>query len=378
MRASIRDAQVLAALRPLEVTAYLRASGWCQSSATADKWIVWTKNSDFEIVLPLNRQFGDFTQRMADVLKTLEAVEERSQLEILNDLLTTSADILRLRITDAETSDGSIPIEEGAHMAQKARDLMMAAACAALDRRAWFQSRQPGQAVEYLKKVRMGQTERGSYGLTIISRVPPILAVPPGEQLFEVEQPYERQVTTTLAHAVTAVKEAAGQAVVTGNFQGFQAAVSRGVSANLCDAVAGLSGSAENERCVEISFSWSRTRPAETDTPCRVMLPSDAMPVIREAGRIFRETSPRDEFEVRGPVVKLERPDSETVGKVTVLAFIDEQPRKVAFTVGDPDYHTAVQAHDSQETISCYGSLSREGRAFVLKNPRGLQIEPDE
>ena len=245
---------------------------------------------------------------MGDTLRTLEVVEDRSQLEILNDLLATSADIMRFRITYAEATDGTIPIEEGAQIVQRARDMVMAGACAAIEKRAVFQTRKPNQAVEYLKKVRMGQTERGSYVVTVISRVAPVLRLGESDCLFEVEQPFERQVTATLARAVAAAKRAASSAAATGDFENFRTGVSVGISANLCDAIRGLASGGEADRGVEVTFSWSRSRPIEPSTvEDRVAFSPDSMPVIEEAARLFRETTPREDFELRGPVVKLER-----------------------------------------------------------------------
>jgi hypothetical protein len=121
MKASVRDKEILEALRPLELVAYLRSKGWHQIQGVEDRWATWMKDNDFEVVLPLVRDLGDFALRMADTLRTLEAVEDRSQLEILADLFTASADIMRLRITHAEATDGTIPIEEGAQIVQRAR-----------------------------------------------------------------------------------------------------------------------------------------------------------------------------------------------------------------------------------------------------------------
>ena len=52
---------------------------------------------------------------------------------------------------------------------ERARDLVLAAACAAITKRAYFATRKPTKATDYLSRVRMGQTERGSYVLTIRS-----------------------------------------------------------------------------------------------------------------------------------------------------------------------------------------------------------------
>ena len=378
MKASVQDRDALTAIRPLEFVAYLRTMGWRQVRTSEDRWSIWERDGGFEIALPLTRDLKDFVLRMADALHTLEAVEDRSQLEILKDLQTSSADTVRLRVIHAEESDGTIAIDEGARLVQRARDLMMAGACAAIERRAVFPTRRPNQAEDYLKRVRMGQTERGSYVVTVISRVPPVLRMPESGHLFELEEPYERQVTATLCKAVAAAKQAAGNAAATGDFQDFERAVPAGVSANLCDAIRGLGTSEEGDRGVEIGFSWSRSRPIEGDIPSRVMFPPDSVPVIEEAARLFRQTSSREDFELYGPVVKLEREEGSPTGRVTVLSFVDERTCKVRLELGDEEYHKAIQAHDNQEAVQCLGSLVREGRGFVLKYPHGFEARADD
>ena len=87
-------------LQPVEVAAYLRATGWKLARAIAGKEQFWEKPSPeetpFEIQVPFNHGFRDFHLRMADVLATLAVAEQRPQLEILADLSTTAADVVRI------------------------------------------------------------------------------------------------------------------------------------------------------------------------------------------------------------------------------------------------------------------------------------------
>jgi hypothetical protein len=377
MKVAIKDAETLNAIRPLDLAAYLRSTGWRRHKVVEDRWSVWIKGDDFEVALPLNRDFHDFTLRMSDALATIEVVEERSQIEILSDLLTSSSDVLRFRL-ESEFKDGTISIDEGVRVVQKVRDLLMAGACAAINPQAVYPTRKPGQAVDYLKKVRMGQTERGSYVITAISRVPPELRLEEGENLFEIQEPFERRVTITIAEASLALKRAAEQTYASSDFKAFQAAVPKGVSANLCDAIRGLSGNETAAQSVEIGFSWSRGRPINREIPKRIVFQPDVVSVIEEAGRVFRESSPREDYELRGPVIKLERPEGSDTGRVTVMGFVDDRPRKIAMVLNSPDYDKAVEAHRNQQSVFCYGELTREGRAFTLVAPRGFIIEPEE
>jgi hypothetical protein len=382
MKATIRDPGTLSALKPLEVVSYLRAAGWSKLEEQSGRWATWVRNQDdeeFEIALPLTTQYRDFALRMSDVLQVLEAVEKRSQPEIWRDLLLTSADVVQVRLTDSDLADGSLPLEEAAGLVQKATDMMLAAACAAVGPRAYFPSKRPGPATEYLRQIRLRQTEGGSFGLTILSRVPPSLAADNG-QFLELEEPFERRVTQTLAKSLTSVRTACEKAASTGKVESFVSAVSQGVSANLCDALVGMGTGGDAGRSLQISLSWARHRPLD---PRRCVagdafFPPDAFPLIQEAGVYLKESTPREEFEARGPVVKLERADGTPTGKVTIHCFVDDQARKVSVDLPESQYHDAVTAHDSGSVVRCLGVLTREGRSFRLHDCYGFSVEPSE
>jgi hypothetical protein len=238
---------------------------------------------------------------MGDILRVLSAVEKRSQEEIYADLLTTTADVVRIHIEDPALQDGTLPIDENPRIAQNARDLMLAAACSATEPRAVWHTRKPTQAVEEVRRVRVGQTGRGSYVVTMITRVRPELHTTQG-CLFETEVPFERRMTQTLASSLFHLERAAEAAALSGELKAFDLAISRGVSANLCDAVAGLWGDEDRLRTVEFTFSWSPARPAEPNMVRRVRFTADRIPVIREAGRLLRERAPVADFELEGAV----------------------------------------------------------------------------
>lgn len=376
MKVSIRDPASVAALRPLEVASYLRSTGWTQVQAREGRFAIWTHAGDHEAMLPLTRDARDFALRMGDLLAALSRVEDRSQAVILSDLLVTGADVIRIRLADDDLADGSMPIEEHTRTAQKLRDLMMAAACSAIEQRPVWHTRKPDRAVDYLRGVRVGQTERGSYVLTIISRVPPMLSAE-GERLFgEADEPYERRVTAGLAVALASVERAAESAAATGTSDQFEAAVRRGVSANLCEAIAGLSEESDARRAIDFGFSWSRNRPPGREQISRVVIARDRIPYVQEAARLLRERAPIEGFELEGPVVRLEREEGSPSGFATVYAVVDETPRRIRLELAEANYVLAVDAHRQGTDVRCIGRLVREGRGFALKDPAGFSVRP--
>jgi hypothetical protein len=375
----IRDAEAVRAIRPVDAALYLRAKGWTAPAAQPERAATWRtqrNGEEYELLLPLDVSLRDYALRMGDLLATLSVAERRSQWEVYQDLLTITSDVVRIRIADPELEDGTLPIEEHAQVAQKTRDLVLAAACAATEARPVWHRRKPGQAMEHVRRVRIGQSERGSYVVTVLSRVTPLLHAQNG-QLFEPETPYERRVTETLAKSLVALEHAAERAALTQEMASFDEAVPCGVNANLCDAVVGLWGGDEVHRDLEFSFSWSPTRPVAADAVRRVGISSDRVPVIREAGRQMRDRAPLPEFDLAGPVVKLERAEGAATGKITIVGILEDRQVHVAVELGDPHYHSAVHAHDQGKTLRLVGTLAKEGRGYVLRNPGDVLVHDE-
>lgn len=379
MSASVLAPDALRALRPLEVASYLRVHGWRQEADLNGKGSVWllpaeAGRDEADITLPLQRDLGDFALRMGDVLRTLRQVERRPEPEILQDLMTTSSDLIRVRAPSRDADSGSLPLEQAVAFVERSRDLVLAAACAAITKRAYYATRKPTKATDYLSQVRMGQTERGSYVLTILSPVAPALA-PEGELPLGLEspEPYERQVTRTLAEGLAAMEHAARQAAASGGMAAFDHAVSQGVSANLCEAVAGLSAVSPADG-LDIRIAWSRTRPAVSSIPSRIVLGSDSIPLIQEAARLFKDTAPVEDVELQGFVTWLARGPDQEPGGVTIEGLVDGQLRRVLLTLRDASYSEAVQAHDQRQRVACAGDLVKERGGFRLQNPRHFRV----
>lgn len=164
---------------------------------------------------------------------------------------------MRISVNHLDSTNGSIPIDRGVDLFQRAREMMLAAACAAVEPRSQYQTRKPNKAVEYLSKVHIGQTERGSYVVNILSRVAPTLewgTLFPTEP-YEETDPFERLVTKTLAGALEATQTAAEYSAARGTVEYFTQAVMSGVSANLCEAIVGMSESGGGAG-LEIDMHW--------------------------------------------------------------------------------------------------------------------------
>jgi hypothetical protein len=372
VKAEVRDPEVLRAISGLEVAAYLRASRWQEYRTERGRLSVWhSADGAFEVLLPLDRELRDYALRIGDAVAALAAWERRSEFEVLHDLTTVASDVIRIRLRDPEAASGTIPLEHAVVLVEHARDLLLASASAAILPRAVYGPRRPAAATEYVKGVRLGQTEWGSYVVTVMSRVTPELS---DGRFADVVDPFERRVMRTLAMALVETAAAAERAALTGSLEEFIGRIDHGVSANLCDALVGMVGGLEANRDVSFEFSWSRVRPIHQPIANRVALRADMIPVIAEAARVFREIGPIEDFEVTGPVTRLERPAGAPLGTATVLALVGGGARRVSVPLPEPDYQLAVTAHADRLPLTCVGTLTREGRSWTLNGPREVAI----
>ena len=118
MIVTVRDPSILSNLDPMQITAYLQSRGWLQESGVDDKESVWVisindeEYDEFSITLPLNPKTRSYALRMAEILETLERAEERSQLDILSDLVTNIPLVeiqgLVIRLTEHKNAGNAI------------------------------------------------------------------------------------------------------------------------------------------------------------------------------------------------------------------------------------------------------------------------------
>lgn len=384
MRSHVTDVEALGALRPLEIATYLRASGWIERPAPFGEALAWhTADEDYEVLLPLSRRAPDFLLRVSDLLATLAAQEERSEPELLRDLSLSTADVVRVRVQPTQSDDGTISLDDGVALVENARALVLAAACSTVRPQALYPTRKPADAAEYIRRVRLGQTERGSFIVTVVSPVAPILDVPPPGQLFpDTREPFERRVTRTLMGALSAAHEAAQDVIGRGaGIAAFREVVGQGVSANLCDAIVGIAGDAG--RPMSVRMAWSLARPMNVATvEPEVTFDPDALTVLNEASRLLKESAPLDGVTLVGSITRLDRSTDDGPGEVVLTAAIPEisgnAPRGIKIALNEGPYHEALVAHDRGYLVTVTGDLRKEGRQWWLEQPRDLSFQPSD
>jgi hypothetical protein len=374
-----------AAPSPREVAAYLLHKGY-RNRGTDDRWAIFAKDVDagsVEVEVPQRSTAPDYARTVERLIADLARVENLAANELLRDLRSASLDVVRIRLEGGATRDGRIPVDAGARVFEASRELLLAAACAALRPQSAYANRKPREATELLQRARFGQTEVGSFVLTIESEVAPRLQerLQDGDLAplvdADPDAPLERKASVALLSGLTGLGAAARESAATNQLEPFERRAQQGVSANLCDAVVELLDASAADS-VRVGVSFAGCRPHRSVDPAQVVFTSDTISVLRDAAKQLRARSKVTDSEIIGTVVKLDRPSPELPGEVTVHGVIDGRRRSVRIALEREDYETALGAHRDGRWLSCVGDLVREGRGWCLRNPRELHIEADD
>lgn len=374
MKAAIRDSTTLRAVRPHDVVAYLRARHWREHEQREGQYAIWQHESDsepFEILLPLNSAYRDYATRIAEALQTLEAVEQRSQHDILTDIQNVACDVTHISAEGEALSGGTISLHGGAQFVASVQRLLLAAACSAVQPRSVYGDRVPKAAKAYVQqaRIRMGH---GSF--TVAVYAPVVSDTQPQARSESQETPFAREVALLLLKALRTLRNAADRAALSGTIEPLLEVSPGGVSAKLCDALVGMYKGSQADQ-IRFNVAWSPLRPAPADTVPTVEIPASAVPFLRDTGRALRETTPRKDKDVvvQGFVLRLE-PIGDRNGRVTISGLIDGAFHPVICDLAEENYWRAREAYERRWIIRCTGGLVREGKGFRLLYPYDVRI----
>jgi hypothetical protein len=363
---------------PGEVAAYLLQQGWILQRSDA-RWAEYARQIGGEmVVLEVPQQAGarDYARTLGLLIEDIARLESRTPSAVLRDLKASSVDIVRLTIDSAMTRDGRIPVEAGHRVYEAARDLLLSAACSVIDPRPAFARRKPEEAMGLLQRARFGQTELGSFVLTIECTIAPRLQQPLLTDDGDPDAPLERRTYVRLAHALEGAEAASRESAASGRIEPFRRRAQEGVSANLCEAMAEMLDATAAE-AVRASFSFAVRRPLAGRVPRTVVFTSDTAVLLREAAARLREEATYPATEIAGPVVKLDSADPAHGGEAVVHAVVDGRRRHIRAVLGAGPYRTAISAHLTGATVRCVGDLVHQGRSWILRNPRDFAVVTD-
>lgn len=284
MRVRILDAGTLKAVTPPALAAYARGRGWSKAEPYGSHADIYIGEDRPELVLPRTDRLADYASVVSRLIGIFGEVEARDEFAVYADLVGADHDVIHVRAVEAD-DQGSVPLDEGIAMISQAREMLLAAACATKAEQGTFRAGADCEADNYMKRVRLGQAEPGSFVVRLMAPVPPRLQLAHDESWESIaDELFEWQVTRRLAQALAALRDVADQTRSCEGGQALEDAVDEGVSANFCEAVAGL---IDQSGGLELSVTWARARPTPQPQTSVLFAEGDAG-AIKEAAQTIR------------------------------------------------------------------------------------------
>lgn len=344
---------------------YIVSVGW-RLAARPDAFLeIWTLpgTNAAQLLLPSDEAIDpEFLLRTA----FLRLAEEEGvpAVVVAERVATFGEELVSVRVKHDDVDDGTVPLDDGILLHEKARDLLVAASSAVLEKRGHFQGRPSLPIAALIKEARLGQSARGSYVVNVFWR----RANSP--EIADLAQ----ATSLSLLAALRKLEEVLEAYEASGNTSHFEEAIHSGVSANLCEAILAFSGK-ERTRDVEIGVKPSGDGQLFIESSGVFSFPARNHELLQAASDYYKKNYILANETVTGVIERLERHENEESGKIRVAATLSNAVRRsVGAQLFADEYKLAIRAHELKRIVQVAGNVLVSPKAAYMLNPRDFKV----
>lgn len=360
-------------ISPLAFAKYLKDMGWeqFQSKRQYIKIFQYEKNDVFfQVVIPTEKKLSDYKEAMYKAVVTVAEAEKKSVEQVMLYLLNPNTDILKIRLEKKDVEVGNILFDDAIRIYENAKRLLAATVLDILHPKKYHQGRMDDCVLKFLSSCRFGQTEIGSY---VISVVCPFAELDENEDykqlsIFSDEEQcansLTRQVTSRVMKNLSFIKNQIDNGEMD---QLILQDTGKTISANFYEALRGLNLDSDGTD-VEFIAEWS---PIVRNTDCvkdRILLTHDYYQPIETTIEKLKDKTNKS-TRIIGRIKKLESsPDVQKrkSGKITVVYLDGNDERKtVTVNLDKNDYDKAIKAHERGSHVEIVGEISGGRKASM-------------
>lgn len=125
-------------------------------------------NDNEAVLLPMDNSFSDYSNSIIRVVEAIAKYEKLTPKGMFSKLINPSCDILKWRVADQSTINGSISFISMEHNIQYIKDMLGSACLDILDPTSFHSKLYVKDVQDQISKYNFGQTEIGSYILNVL------------------------------------------------------------------------------------------------------------------------------------------------------------------------------------------------------------------
>ena len=358
-------------LNPLAVSKYLDEMGWTQFPYKREDIKIYQFEKDNileQITVHLEKSLRDYKKAMYNVVEKIATVEEKSVEQVMLYLLNPNTDILKIRLDKVGVEAGSIMFDDAIQLYDNAKKLLAATALDIINPKKIHYGRIDESVQKFLNQCRFGQTEIGSYVVSIVCPFAELSEVEGYRQLsiFSDEErcanSLTRQVTNRLMTNIVTIKQKIDNNEIDSLVNNDNV-----ISSNFYEALNGLDLHSENT-VVEFMAEWSPTVKINRCGFNKVRFTNDYYQPIVSVIEKIRECA-NQSTEIVGRIKQLKASpviDNRSRGVVTVVYVSDDNKVKsVSVNLNREDYENAIEAHQHGKAVKILGNLDGKRNASM-------------
>ena len=298
-------------INPHAVVKYLKDTGWIQYKTKKEYIKTFQKITDkgdfYQVIIPIEKDLADYKQAMFEAIEQIALLEGQSTEQLMLYLLNPNTDILKIRLQKKDIEAGSISFDDAINLFENTKKLIAATAQDVLHPRYIHQGRQEDAVSQFINNCKFGQTEIGSY---IISVVCPFAELDESDEykqlsIFSDEEQCANSLTRKVTNRIMSNVSIIKKYIDSGEFEKLISDdEEKMISANFYEALTGMNIS-EEDTAVEFIAQWSPVVKRNRCDQDRIVLTHDYYQPITRTIEKLRETI-NTHSKVVGRVKKLE------------------------------------------------------------------------
>jgi hypothetical protein len=337
---------------------YLGNRGWTLMESEPDIAVLRKifMDQEEEIILPRDRTYADYRQRILEAIQFLAKHEQTSEEDIIGELLLQKWDVLRIKIKGDRIGSGCISYLDKGIIEEGMRKILFASARSVLDPKPYFKRLYSTNAEQWMRRCRAGAPESGSYVLTV--------QLPLQEDLDHQEIPFSRRVAEYLMTSL-------GQLALLSEHSDLSVIKADPfLNANFC---LGLAEMKPDDSPIHFDFEmkWSPEFPVKKNIPARIEILNHHFPSIMRMGQKLKPQTEVNQDVFVGKVLTLHGEADEQgnmQGEATLVLFMDEEQVRAKVFFGFEFYALACDAHKQNRYVRISGILSEKPRCSDLND----------
>lgn len=336
----------------------MTATGFKFEEALGDRGLVYRSTQGKVVILPSSKIFVDYEERLVNAVETLSRVLGEDRLRIAKAISSIGFDILKIR-TAIGSGSYSLDLDEALDTLHGGYNLVDYSAVKATSQGLvkYVKGRRSKVVASYLDTVRMGQTEPGSFVLTLLlptNSSSELVGL--GEDAISLGQKVSQTLLESLIHSKKIVEEK--------NKKSAQ------ISANFAYTLAEM---VKRSPKIEIGVEQKSARVFKS-----VDFSRDDEDSLREIADYLAPRIETLNTTVAGTVINLSETRGQRSGTFIVETIIDDEIKNVRVPYDRSNRKQVIEAYDrkAEITISLHGNLIKSaGGRYTVEGPSGLILK---